>query len=88
MKGRRKKHLHFEIDSLTNSIVNTFTGDNFETDVTRLMKTDLQAVTKKKGWLFSWAQELRHRDREIYKLTIVNNPTIIQGLISFYYQSR
>jgi hypothetical protein len=32
VKKRQKKHLDFEIDSLTNSIVNTFTGDSFETD--------------------------------------------------------
>ncbi len=37
----------------------------------------------KKGWLFNWAVELRKNDREIYKLTIVNNPSVIQGLVSF-----
>jgi len=83
VKKRQKIHLDFEIDSLTNSIVNTFTGDSFETNITRLTKADLKTVTKKKGWLFNWAQELRHNDREVYKLTIVNNPTVIQGLVSF-----
>jgi hypothetical protein len=83
VKQRQKIHLDFEIDSLTNSIINTFTGDSFETDITRLTKADLKTVTKKKGWLFNWTQELRQTDREVYKLTIVNNPTIIQGLISF-----
>ncbi|MFM7853423.1 MAG: hypothetical protein ACKO96_16265, partial [Flammeovirgaceae bacterium] len=78
MKKRQKIHLDFEIDSLTNSIVNTFTGDNFETDITRLKKSDLETVTKKKGWSFNWAQELLHYDREAYKLTIVNNPAVIQ----------
>src|SRR5204862_1032175 len=82
-KKQRKTRLDFEIDSLTNSIVNTFTGDSFETDITRLTKTDLKSVTKKKGWLFNWTQELRFNDREVYKLTIVNNPTVIQGLVSF-----
>jgi hypothetical protein len=80
---RKKIHLDFEINSLTNSIANTFTGDSFETDITRLTKTDLKTVTKKKGWLFNWAQDLKQNDREVYKLTIVNNPTIIQGLVSF-----
>lgn len=83
MKKRQKTHLDFEIDSLTNSIVNTYTGDSFETDIIRLTKADLKTVTKKKGWLFNWTQELRQNDREVYKLTIVNNPTVIQGLISF-----
>lgn len=83
MKKRQKIHLDFEIDSLTNSIVNTFTGDSFNTDITRLTKSDLKTVIKKKGWSFNWAQELGQNDREVYKLTIVNNPTVIQGLISF-----
>lgn len=83
MKKKRKTHLDFEIDSLTNSIVNTFTGDSFETDIARLIKGDLKTVTKKKGWLFNWGQELRKNGREVYKLTIVNNPAVVQGLISF-----
>ena len=83
MKNRQKIHLSFEIDSLTNSIVNTFTGDSFETDITHLTKGDLKNVTKKKGWQFNWTQELKKSDREVYKLTIINNPTVVQGLISY-----
>lgn len=83
MKKRPKKHLDFEIDSLTNSIVNTFTGDSFETDISYLTKADLKNITKKKGWQFNWTQELRLNDREVYKLTIINNPTVVQGLVSF-----
>jgi hypothetical protein len=83
VKKHQKIRLDFEIDSLTNSIVNTFTGDSFNTDITRLTKVDLKTATKKKGWSFNWSAELRQNDREVYKLTIVNNPTVIQGLISF-----
>ncbi len=83
MKKRQKILLAFTIDSLTNSIVNAYTSDSFPTDITRLTKDDLKSVTKRKGWLFGWAGELRKNDREVYKLTISNNPTVIQGLISF-----
>jgi hypothetical protein len=83
VKKRQVIHLGFEIDKLTNSIVNTFTGDSFETEITRLTKADLKTVTKKIGWSFNWAQELKQSDRDVYKLTIVSNPTVIQGLISF-----
>ncbi len=38
--------------------------------------------TKKNDWLFDWKNELKEPARDIYKLTIVGNPTIIQGLIS------
>ena len=77
-----KYQLNIEIDKLTNSIVNTISGDSFPTDVHPLNKTDLKAVTKKNGWLFHWANEYKMNDRQVYKLTIRNNPTIIQGLIS------
>lgn len=83
VKNRQNTHLDFVIDSLTNSIVNTFTGDSFETDITRLTKADLKTITKRNGWLFNWTKELKENDREVHKLSIVNNPTVIQGLISF-----
>ena len=43
----------------------------------------MKVVSKKVGWSFNWTEELRRNDRDVYKLTIVNNPTVIQGLISF-----
>jgi hypothetical protein len=45
-------------------------------------KNDANQVAKKKGWQFAWAKELAEADREVYKLAIVNNPGIIQGLMS------
>jgi hypothetical protein len=47
----------------------------------------LKQSTKKNGWKFNWKQELANNSREVYKLTIVNNPDIIQGLISFTIKS-
>ena len=83
MKQEKKIHLDFVIDSVTNSIQNTISGDSFATEVIRLTKADLKQVTKKNGWNFNWKQELNNNSREVYKLTIVNNPTIIQGILSF-----
>jgi len=74
--------LDFEIDKLTDSILNRISGDSFETQVALLKKQDLKQVTKTKGWNFNWRTELTQNDREIYKLTIVSNPHIIQGLAS------
>jgi hypothetical protein len=74
--------LDFFIDKLTNSIENVVTGDNFKTDISVLTQTDLKSVTKKNGWLFDWKSELKEPARDIFKLTIVGNPSIIQGLIS------
>ena len=82
MKKRKKIALDFEVDKLTNSIQNTFSGDSFPTDVSRLVKPDLKQVTKKNGWAFNWKTELGDNRKEVYKLTISNNPNIIQGLLS------
>ena len=43
---------------------------------------DLKQVTKKHGWKFNWKQELEDNSRDVFKLTITNNPNIIQGLLS------
>ncbi|MPR36310.1 hypothetical protein [Salmonirosea aquatica] len=70
------------IDRLTDSILNRISGDSFRTEVSLLTKSDLKNITKKSGWLFDWKYEFGRLDREIYKLTIVDNLDIIQGLIS------
>lgn len=83
MKKGKKSHLDFIIDKLTNSIENTVSGDSFQTEVSTFTTKDLKQSTKKNGWQFNWKQELANNSREVYKLTIVNNTNIIQGLISF-----
>ena len=82
MKKQNKYHLDITIDKLTNSILNTISGDSFPTDVHPVTKGDLKSVTKKNGWLFTWATELKFSDRHVFKLTIRDNPNIIQGLAS------
>jgi len=82
MKRRSHSALDFEIDRLTNSIQNTISGDSFQTEVSLLTKGDLKNVTKKNGWSFNWKIELNDSTKEVYKLTITNNPNIIQGLLS------
>ena len=83
MKKQKETGLDFEIDFLTNSIRNTISGDSFSTEVLRLTKEDLKNVTKKNGWNFNWKKELENKSKELYKLTIIDNPNIVQGLISF-----
>ena len=82
MKLRKESGLDFEIDKLTNSIENIVTGDSFATDIALLLQSDLKTIVKRNGWLFNWRDEFKNPARDIYKLTIINNPTIIQGLIS------
>jgi len=87
MKIKEKLGLDFEIDKLTNSIENVITGDSFSTDISILATNDLKNITKKQGWLFDWKKEFKEPARDVYKLTIVNNPAIIQGLISLEVKS-
>ncbi len=82
MKKKKNITLDFRIDKLTNSIQNTISGDSFSTEVARFTKTDSKHIIKKSGWLFDWKAELYDNTKEVYKLTIANNPDIIQGLIS------
>ncbi len=82
MRNSKSYHNDFIVDRLTNSIVNTISGDSFQTEVSLFTKKEIKQINKKNGWLFNWKSELSFIDREIYKLTIVNNPNIIQGLTS------
>ena len=82
MKKRKPAGLDFEIDQLTNSIVNVVSGDSFQTDITLISVEDFKTVSRKNGWQFIWKEEFKYPERSVYKLTIVNNTDVIQGMIS------
>ena len=77
------KHQPFdiEIDKFTRSIENAISGDSFRTEVLELSLVDIRKI-KKGDWLFDWKVEAKSIDKKVYKLVIINNPNIIQGLIS------
>ncbi len=81
VEKKRQIGLDFEVDQLTNSIINIATGDSFPTDVILISSDELKTVTKKSDWQFDWKLEFRHPERDVYKLTI-NNQSAIQGLVS------
>ncbi len=81
MKRSKSKALDFVIDKLTNSVENRTTGELFDTEVVPMLHSDTKQI-KKADWHFDWAKEIKIRINQVYKLTTVNNPTIIQGLIS------
>ena len=82
MRKKKVIGLDFEVDKLTNSIENVVTGDSFATEISIVTIVDLKNITKKNKWQFDWKFEYKQPEREVYKLTIVNNQQIIQGLIS------
>lgn len=84
---KKTKGLDFIVDKLTNSIANVVTGDSFQTEISVLTKLDLKTISTSKGWTFDWKIEINDPLKEVYKLTIVNNSSIIQGLISLEVKS-
>jgi hypothetical protein len=81
VKSKKEIGLDFIIDKLTNSIENVVTGDSFVTEISVITKADIKNITKTNGWVFNWRDEVKAPEREVFKLTIVNNSSIIQGLI-------
>lgn len=79
---KRKTALGFEVDKLTKSIEKSGTGESLPTLVTLAGRKDFMQITKKSGWHFNWKLEWRQPEREVYKLTTLEKPFIIQGLIS------
>jgi hypothetical protein len=73
---------NFKIDRLTNSIRNRVSGDCFATDISLVSKRDLKLISASRKWSFDWDFEYKSIERDVYKLTIVNNMNIIQGLLS------
>jgi len=81
MKKSKDIRLDFEVDKLANSIENAVSGEVFDTVVTLLKPPDAKQI-KKAEWTFNWQTELKDKTKQVFKLTTVNNPTIIHGLIS------
>jgi hypothetical protein len=82
MAKNRNTALDFEVDKLTNSIENAVTGDSHPTRVLPIDTEDLAKIKSDKTWLFDWGKEYRKPKCQVYKLTIENNPQVIQGLMS------
>lgn len=79
--NQTERLVDLEIDKLTNAIENSRTGETFDTEIVRLKAKDVKLISKK-DWLFDWQAEIKDKTKEVYKLSTVNNPLIIQGLIS------
>lgn len=69
------------IDKLTNSIENSVSGDVFDTEIILLTTKEKKQIVRA-NWLFNWSKEIEKPDRQVFKLVIRDNETIIQGLIS------
>ncbi len=73
--------IDIEIDKLTNSIENVNTGEVFDTEISMLQLENIEEIVVS-DWQFDWTAEINDKTKCVYKLTIVNTPEIIHGLIS------
>jgi len=80
VKKYQQVFVDIDIDRLTNSIENAFSGDVFDTDVFQLFDKDVKQILKP-DWQFNWQGQVKLKDRETYKLVIRDNIKIIQGLV-------
>ncbi len=80
MKKQNEIELDFEIDKLTNSIENSLSGEIFETEITHITSKEIKLINKSE-WVFDWKAELKITSNMVYKLTTLNNSTILHGLI-------
>ena len=74
--------LCFEIDKLTHSLEDVQTGESYETEVLPLLKDDLKHILKKDGWQFDWRIEMNNPAKSVFKLVMLQQPKVIQGLVS------
>ena len=81
-----KREISERIDKLTNSIVNTITGDVLPTKFHRIREADMRQI-RSKEWVFDWHEEIKDEKKEVYKITIKENADIIQGLLSLSKES-
>lgn len=79
MNIKREILLDFEVDKLTNSIENSLSGEVFDTQIHKVHKNE---KIKQSDWVFDWKSELKDPSKTIYSLTTLNNPKIVQGLLS------
>ena len=81
MKKQTEIQLDFEIDKLTKSIENAISGESFLTEIVQLKNLERRIIVKA-DWNFDWKSEIGDNSKMVFKLNTVENPKVIQGLIS------
>jgi hypothetical protein len=81
VKKATANYLDIEIDKLTNSIENIETGEVFDTEISIMNLESIKLIVRA-DWKFDWRKEIRDNTKEVYKLSTVNNHSIIHGLAS------
>ncbi len=80
VKKTVRRSIAVEIDKLTNSIEDASTGALLQTTLSKF--SGREKNYRRREWVFDWKKEVRHHDREVFKLIADQFPDVIQGLIS------
>jgi hypothetical protein len=81
MAKKTSRRLDFEVDALSNSIEHITTGKSYDTRIIRVYPSDAERLSAL-PWQFDWLLETRLADREVFALTTLESPDIVQGLMS------
>ena len=81
MAKSKTRRLGFQVDKMSNSIEHVRTGKVFATRLVQLYPSDAALLTSLK-WQFDWTLELQNPLHEVSALTTVEEPEVIQGIIS------
>ena len=65
---------------LPDALIEVSTKEVHEATVQKIDKNDYPKIRKARGWRFTWIEEVKNQEREVYKLAIAGGE--IQGLIS------
>jgi len=74
----KKRYISLQVSAVSNSIFHKKENKEYETTFLLVSSDDLRGKTE--DWNFDWLKEAR--DYQVYKLIALEQPDIIQGLIS------
>lgn len=78
-----RNEIEVVIDELTPCLIHRKSGEEYQTRIEPLKKSDLNRLTKEQGWVnFDWNKEFSLPKRLVYKLMVAGSDDI-QGLVSF-----
>jgi hypothetical protein len=74
--------VNVKVDVLSESVIEALTGIIYATATFSVDEIYIAGIHKKDGWKFNWKKECTNPRRQIYRLTLREETSIVLGLIS------
>ena len=74
--------VNVEVDILSKSVIDAITGNIYATESLRVDEIFIAEIHKKNGWKFNWKKECKNPRREIFRLHLREDASMLLGLIS------